>query len=78
MAIGDLAQANGMPLVPDDGEEGKVRWGAQEINRTRDFVAQVDNKIPNSKANYQSTVGISYGTAAPSGGTDGDIYLRIV
>lgn len=41
MAIGDDALAAGYPLVPNNGEEGKVKWGAREINRTRDFVAQV-------------------------------------
>jgi hypothetical protein len=39
MTIGDDALAAGYPLVPDTGEEGRVRWGAREINRTRDFVA---------------------------------------
>jgi hypothetical protein len=41
MAIGDDAIAAGYPTVPDTGEEGRVRWGARELNRTRDFVAQV-------------------------------------
>jgi len=45
MAIGDDAAAAGMPLVPNTGEEGKVRYGAREINRTRDFVAQTKNTI---------------------------------
>ena len=40
MAVGDDAAAQGYPLVPGTGEEGRVRWGAREINRTRDFVAQ--------------------------------------
>jgi len=39
MPIGDDALAAGYPLVPETGEEGRVRWGAREINRTRDFVA---------------------------------------
>lgn len=41
MAIGDDALASGYSLVPGTGEEGRVRWGAREINRTRDYVAQV-------------------------------------
>lgn len=45
MAIGDDALAAGYPLVPNNGEEGKVKWGAREINRTRDFVAQVKAAI---------------------------------
>lgn len=45
MAVGDDAAAAGMPLVPNTGEEGKVRYGAREINRTRDFIAQTKNTI---------------------------------
>lgn len=78
MAVGDNATAAGYPLVPDTGEEGRVRWGAREINRTRDFIAQVKALIPASKAAYRTAAGISSGTAAPSGGTDGDIYFKIV
>jgi len=39
MPIGDDAAAAGYPLVPETGEDGRVRWGARELNRTRDFVA---------------------------------------
>lgn len=78
MAVGDDATGKGLPLVPDTGEEGRVRWGAREINRTRDFVAQVMDLIPVGKAGYRTAAGISSGTAAPSGGDDGDIYLKVV
>jgi hypothetical protein len=78
MAIGDNAAAAGFPLVPDTGEEGKVRWGARELNRTRDFVAQVLAMIPVGKAGYRSAAGISSGTADPTGGNDGDIYFKIM
>jgi hypothetical protein len=78
MAIGDQAAAAGFPLVPDTGEEGKVKWGARELNRTRDFVAQLKALIPFSKASFRSSAGISSGTAEPSGGTDGDIYFKIL
>ena len=78
MAVGDDATGKGLPLVPDTGEEGRVRWGAREINRTRDFVAQVMSLIPVGKAGYRAASGISSGTAAPSGGDDGDIYLKVV
>jgi hypothetical protein len=78
MAIGDDAAASGYPLVPDTGEEGRVRWGAREINRTRDFIAQVRALIPVGKAAYRSASGISSGTANPTGGNDGDIYFKIV
>lgn len=77
MAVGDNASAVGFALVPDTGEEGRVRWGAREINRTRDYIAQVFSLIPIGKASYRTAAGISSGTAAPSGGNDGDIYLKI-
>lgn len=78
MAVGDVAAAAGYPLVPDTGEEGRVRWGAREINRTRDFVATIGALIPTSKSAYRAAAGISSGTADPTGGTDGDIYFKIV
>lgn len=78
MAVGDLATAAGYPLVPDTGEEGRVRYGAREINRTRDIAAQVKSGIPVGKSGYRAATGITYGTAAPSGGVDGDIYFKII
>lgn len=78
MAVGDQAAAAGYPLVPDTGEQGRVRWGALEINRTRDFIAAVKNLIPVGKSGYRTASGISSGTADPSGGADGDIYFKIV
>lgn len=78
MAVGDQATAAGFPIVPDTGEEGRVRWGAREINRARDFIAQVKALVPNGKAAYRTASGISSGTSDPTGGTDGDIYFKIV
>jgi hypothetical protein len=78
MAVGDSAAAAGYPLVPDTGEEGKVRWGAREINRTRDLIALVAALIPSGKGAYRTAAGISSGTADPSGGNDGDIYFKIL
>lgn len=78
MAVGDAAAAAGFPLVPDTGEEGKVKWGAREINRTRDLIAQVKGLLPSNKGGYQALAGISYGSAEPTGGLDGDIYFKIV
>lgn len=78
MAVGDQAAAAGYPIVPDTGEDGRVRWGAREINRARDFIAQIKLAMPNGKAGYRSAAGISSGTANPSGGSDGDIYLKII
>lgn len=78
MAVGDNALDAGFPLVPDLGEEGRVRWGAKEINRTRDIIAQVKALIPGGKAAYRTAAGITSGTATPTGGNDGDIYFKIV
>lgn len=78
MAIGDEAAAAGFPLVPDTGEDGRVRWGGREINRGRDLTAQVKAAIPVGKPAYRAAAGISSGTAAPSGGNDGDIYFQIL
>lgn len=79
MAVGDAADAAGYNLVPDTGgDEARVRWGAREINRTRDYVAGVKALIPVGKAGNRTAAGISSGTAAPSGGVDGDIYFQIV
>lgn len=78
MAIGDEAIAAGYTVVPDTGEEGRVRWGGREINRTRDFIARVKALIPGSKAAYRAAAGISSGTTDPTGGNDGDIYFKIL
>lgn len=78
MAVGDAAIAAGYPLVPDSGEEGKVKWGAREINRTRDIAAVLKSLLPGSKAGFRTSSGISSGTAEPTGGTDGDIYFKIL
>lgn len=78
MAVGDQAAAAGYQLVPDTGEEGRVRWGGREINRTRDYIAALLALVPVGKAAFRSAAGISSGTADPIGGSDGDIYFKIV
>lgn len=80
MAVGDDATSKGLPLVPDSGEEGRVRWGAREINRTRDFVAQVMNLIPVGKAGYRAAAGLSIGNTVPPNnvGDDGDWFARYI
>jgi hypothetical protein len=78
VAVGDAATAAGYSLVPDTGEEGKVKWGAREINRTRDYTALLKALIPLNKATFRSSAGISSGTAEPAGGMDGDIYFKIL
>lgn len=81
MAIGDAAAAAGYPLVPDEGPDGtggKVKEGYNEINRTRDFIALLAALIPSSKGAARTSAGITSGTAEPTGGTDGDIYFKIL
>jgi hypothetical protein len=78
MAVGDQATAAGYPLVPDTGEEGRVRWGGREINRTRDFIAGVLAMVPVGKSGFRTASGITSGTADPSGGSDGDVYFKII
>ena len=76
--IGDDAVAAGYPLVPEEGEEGRVRWGARELNRTRDFIAQLKQLIPTGKAAYRAAAGVTSGTTVPANtvGADGDIFLK--
>ena len=81
MAVGDAAQAASYPLVPDTGEEGRVRWGAREINRTRDFVAGVKGSIPVGIIAYQLASGVFTGTSEPNNGDgnpEGTIYLKVL
>lgn len=78
MAIGDQATAAGYATVPDTGEEGRVRWGGREINRTRDYIALLKALIPTGKSAYRTASGITSGTADPTGGNDGDIYFKII
>jgi len=80
MAAGDQAAAAGYLVVPETGEEGRVRWGAREINRTRDYIAALKALIPTGKSGYRTAAGITSGTADPAvaSGADGDIYFKII
>ena len=91
MAVGDDATSAGYPLVPGTGsEDAKVRYGNREINRTRDFIAQLKALIPNvwpvnkggtgasTKNEAKANLGITYGALLPTGGNEGDIYFRIL
>ena len=92
MAEGDEAAAAGMAVVPDTGPDSaaRVRWGAREINRTRDYSAQTRAMIMSvwsiakggtggtTKAEARQNLGIRSGTGVPTGGEDGDIYFRII
>lgn len=75
MAVGDEALAAGYSLVSNTD---LVKDGATELNRTRDYVAEVKSTVPTGKAAYRTAAGISSGTADPTGGVDGDIYFKIL
>jgi hypothetical protein len=93
MAVGDDATAAGYSLVPNTGsEDAKVRYGAREINRTRDYIAQVKATVKaiwavaeggtgaNTKAGAKTNLGFTAGTALPNNanGDNGDWYMRIL
>jgi hypothetical protein len=75
MAVGDEAQAAGYSIVSNTD---LVKDGATEVNRTRDYVAEVKATVPTGKAAYRTAAGITSGTADPTGGVDGDIYFKIL
>lgn len=90
MAVGDDAAAAGYSLV--SGTAGLVKDGDLEMNRTRDYIAQVKALIeavwPISKggtgastaAGARTNLGlqgaITISTSSPSGGSPGDIWLK--
>lgn len=92
MAVGDLAAAAGYGVL--NGAIDLVADGDLEINRTRDYIATVKASVlsvwPISKGGTGATTAagartalgipgvISYGTAAPSGGSNGDIYFKYI
>lgn len=89
MAVGDDTASAGWPVVPDTGEDGRVRWGAREINRTRDFIAKhiMKDVQPISKGGTGGTdlqqartnLGFRYGTGdPPTDAPNGTIYFKIL
>lgn len=93
MAEGDAAIAAGYPTVPDTGEENaRVRWGAREINRTRDFIAAIKTSIPaiwpvanggtgsGTKSGARANLGMTSGASTPANsfGADGDWYAKTI
>jgi hypothetical protein len=90
MAVGDEALAAGYPIL---ASTDLVHNGYIEVNRTRDFVAEVKNSVQaiwpvadggtgsSTAPGARQNLGIRSGTAAPSdavgGSADGNIYFRI-
>lgn len=72
MAIGDDASDAGYPLVPDTGAGGEVKYGAREINRTRDMIAQLKALITTRKFTSSTTV------PAAADGVNGDVHFRTI
>lgn len=69
MAVGDSAASVGYPLVPDTGENGKVKYGAREINATRDLVADLKKSVPAK---------VTVSTTAPASPAVGDVWIKAV
>lgn len=80
MAVGDDAKAANYPIVPGSGEEGKIKYGAREINRTRDMIAQLKQQVPDNKEGWRSRAVMSFGAGmpGPGDGQEGEIYFRLI
>jgi len=76
MAIGDDAVAAGYPIL--NGSTDLVKDGDDEINRTRDLLANLKALVPTTKAGFRTAAGITSGTGDPTGGDNGDIYFKII
>jgi hypothetical protein len=92
MAVGDDALEAGFALVPEQGVGGEVHNGWLEINRTRDYIAQVKKLIAsvfgisqggtgaNTVSGARQNLGIRSGTSDPSdavgGSEDGNVYFK--
>jgi hypothetical protein len=76
MAIGDDAVAAGYPIL--DGSTDLAKDGDDEINRTRDLLANLKVLVPTTKAGFRTAAGITSGTGDPTGGDNGDIYFKII
>lgn len=80
MALGDDAKAAGYSLVPGSGEEGKMKYGAREINRTRDYIAQVLKLVPKNREDLRvkAQMTVVFGDPLPTDGAEGEIVFRVI
>lgn len=92
MAVGDDATAAGYALVPHTGTGAEVKNGDLEINRSRDYIAQVKalilttwpitrggtgaTTVQGARTNLGLKGAITISTASPTGGADGDIWFK--
>lgn len=95
MATGDAAAAAGFPLVEYSGADpsAQVRNGGEEINRTRDIVAELKSGLHSAigvlpvvnggtgatnKASARSQLGITSSTAVPANSVGSDGDIHFV
>jgi hypothetical protein len=73
--------------LPDVPDTGKITDGNDRMSETRQALNTLYARITpvtlggtggTTKATARSGLGITSGTANPSGGTDGDVYFKIV
>lgn len=76
MAVGDAATQAGYPLVPETGEEGRLHWGAREINRCRDYAAAVLKMVPSGANKWRSAMGFWAQNQSPQNPENGEIMFR--
>lgn len=79
MATGDQAAAAGLPVVPSSKD---FRLGYDDINALADALAEymTSGQVPWSRISGKPKVsgmpGMTISDSAPSGGSDGDIWLE--
>lgn len=79
VGVGDATIAKGWHQVPETGSPAAMAsLGAQEIMRTRDYIAGVDDRVPTTKAGFRVAAGITSGVGDPSGGNNGDLYIKLI
>ena len=73
MAVGDKAAAKGMQVIPSNG---LVRDGEDEINRTRDYIAdEIDARTAADNTLRARTPKITVASTAPASPAVGDLWI---